>query len=83
MRRAVAVRELEEGAAGAERERAFAPGELLPIADSPETIHIAVIGGAGKHSAWMPSWGRTTRPVTVPLTTREGRPIARVQELRS
>ena len=40
---------------------------LLPIADSPECIHILVAGGPGKHSCWMPTFGGMTRPVTVGL----------------
>ena len=43
------------------------PGSLLPIADGPEQIHILVAGGPGKHSAWMPTFGGMTRPVTAPL----------------
>ena len=35
------------------------------IADRPEDIHILVAGGPGKHSAWMPTFGGMTRPVTV------------------
>lgn len=40
----------------------------LPIADEPNCIHILVAGGPGKHSAWMPTFGGMTRPVTVPLS---------------
>ena len=39
----------------------------LPISDRAEEIHIIVAGGPGKHSAWMPSFGGMTRPITVPL----------------
>ncbi|MFN0094423.1 MAG: hypothetical protein ACKVVT_06555 [Dehalococcoidia bacterium] len=40
---------------------------LLPMADGPESIHILVAGGPGKHSCWMPTFGGMTRPVTVGL----------------
>jgi hypothetical protein len=40
---------------------------LLPITDAPEHIHVLVAGGPGKHSAWMPTFGAMTRPVTVAL----------------
>ena len=40
---------------------------LLPITDRPDEIHIIVAGGPGKHSAWMPTFGGMTRPVTVPF----------------
>lgn len=39
--------------------------EALRIADVPGEIHIVVLGGPGKHSSWMPSFGGMTRPVTV------------------
>jgi hypothetical protein len=39
----------------------------LAIADGPDQIHIIVAGGPGKHSAWMPTFGAMTRPVTVPV----------------
>lgn len=38
--------------------------ELLPMTESPDNIHLVVIGGAGKHSSIVPSWGMT-RSVTV------------------
>ena len=43
---------------------------MLPIAEAPEDIQVVVAGGAGKHSAWFPSWGRLSRPVTVPIAAR-------------
>ena len=43
---------------------------MLPIAEEPEGIQIVVAGGAGKHSAWFPSWGRLSRPVSVPIAAR-------------
>lgn len=58
---------------GMVRERIEADGNatveaaLLPIADNPAEIHVIVAGGPGKHSAWMPTFGGMTRPVTVPL----------------
>ncbi|HJN93650.1 MAG TPA: hypothetical protein QGF05_13125 [Dehalococcoidia bacterium] len=39
----------------------------LPLAFSPESIHIIIAGGPGKHSSWMPSFGGMTQPITVPL----------------
>jgi len=40
------------------------PGTMLPIVESPDAISIIVVGGAGKHSSWQPTFGRQTRPVT-------------------
>jgi hypothetical protein len=31
----------------------------LPLAPGPEDIHIAVAGGPGKHSSWLPTFGQT------------------------
>jgi hypothetical protein len=49
----------------------MAPGgqdeAMLAITDAPEHIHVIVAGGPGKHSAWMPTFGAMTRPVTVAL----------------
>ncbi len=38
---------------------------MVPIVESPDDINIIVVGGAGKHSSWQPTFGPTTRPVTV------------------
>jgi hypothetical protein len=45
----------------------FPEGELkgpIPVARSPEDIILLVVGGAGKHSCWIPTFGGTTRSVT-------------------
>ncbi|GAA4933737.1 hypothetical protein EV188_102623 [Actinomycetospora succinea] len=34
-------------------------GDAYTVSDDPENLHIAVAGGAGKHSAWIPSFGGT------------------------
>ena len=36
--------------------------ELVPVARRAEDITIIVVGGAGRHSAYLPGWG--TRSVT-------------------
>ena len=83
LRRAIAVRDIPEGAEGPEQIEDFAPDALLPIADGPQSIHIFVAGGAGKHSSWMPSWGRTTLAVTRAIADRQGAAVASVEELRA
>jgi hypothetical protein len=35
-------------------------GDWFAIGRSPDDIHITVAGGAGKHSAFIPSFGGTT-----------------------
>ena len=54
----------------------------VPIADGPDQIHILVAGGPGKHSAWMPGFERNAQPVSVALTTHDGRPLRSIEELR-
>jgi hypothetical protein len=58
---------------GAFASRAWAPwmasvgdGDLLPMTASPEHIRTVVVGGPGKHSSVVPSWGMT-RSVTLPV----------------
>ena len=43
---------------------ADAPDTMVPIVRAPDDISIIVVGGAGKHSCWQPTFGPTTRPVT-------------------
>jgi hypothetical protein len=47
-------------------------GTMLPIVESPDAITIVVVGGAGKHSSWQPTFGRQTRPVTRLIPRRNG-----------
>ena len=45
------------------------PEADIRIADCPEDIMLVVIGGAGIKSAYVPTWGGTTRAVTRPIET--------------
>jgi len=45
---------------------ALADDDLVPITAHPDDIRVVVVGGAGKHSCVVPSWGMT-RSVTVPV----------------
>ena len=45
----------------------FPRDAMAPIADDPESIHVIVAGGPGKHSSWFPTFGGMTRPVTVAI----------------
>jgi hypothetical protein len=40
--------------------------QLLPMTGHPDNIQVLVVGGAGKHSMIVPSWGMTTS-VTLPV----------------
>jgi hypothetical protein len=53
----------------------------VPMVQRPEDILIAVIGGAGKHSAVIPTFG-ATQAVTRALTTRAGKHAKSVADFR-
>jgi hypothetical protein len=53
----------------------------IPVVQRAEDIIIAVIGGAGKHSAFIPTFG-ATRAVTRALRTGEGRLATSVNDFR-
>jgi hypothetical protein len=40
------------------------PDGPVPMVGSPEDLTIIVVGGPGKHSSWVPTFGGTTRSVT-------------------
>jgi hypothetical protein len=48
---------------------------------SPDNAHVIVLGGAGKHSAYIPTFG-PTQPVTRPLKCRDGQFARSVQDFR-
>ena len=54
---------------------------LVPMVRRPEALMIVVIGGAGKHSAVIPTFG-ATRAVTRALTTSGGQPAKSVEDFR-
>ena len=51
------------------------PDSRIPIVESPDRIHLFVIGGhAGRFSAFIPGWGHMSTPVLQP--TVEARPVS-------
>jgi hypothetical protein len=42
-------------------------GKKVLVVDAPEQFVIVVAGGSGRHSAWLPSFGKSTSSVTVSL----------------
>ena len=48
---------------------------------SPDQLLVIVLGGAGKHSAWIPSFG-PTRAVTQVLRLADGTPAASLEDFR-
>jgi hypothetical protein len=57
-------------------------GATVPLVKRAEDIMIVVIGGAGKHSAFIPTFG-TTRAVTKALRRRDGQFARSLSELRA
>ena len=43
-----------------------AADDLLPMTGHPDNIRVFVVGGPGKHSLLIPSWGMT-KSVTLPV----------------
>ena len=54
---------------------------LVPVMKSQDNAYVFVIGGAGKHSAYVPTFG-ATHPVTLPLKTHDGKLAKSVEEFR-
>ena len=52
------------------RGAADASDTMLPIVRSADDISVIVVGGAGKHSSWQPTFGDGTRPVRRPVVVR-------------
>jgi hypothetical protein len=57
------------------------PEALVPMVQRAEDIIIAVIGGAGKHSAYIPTFG-ATKAVTRALKRKDGQLAKSVEEFR-
>jgi len=57
------------------------PDDVVYAVQRPEDLLIAVIGGAGKHSAYVPTFGATL-PVTRALKTADGRLAKSVEDFR-
>ncbi len=60
----------------------FPDDAYVPIIKTPEDLLIIVVGGFGRHSCWLPTFGDTTRAVTRAVTWADGTPIASMRELR-
>ncbi|MEM1372184.1 MAG: hypothetical protein AAGG72_08175 [Pseudomonadota bacterium] len=51
------------------------PDSWIPIVETPERIHLFVIGGdAGRFSAFIPGWGHMSTPVLRPVDANTQRP---------
>lgn len=63
------------------KDRSWEADSPVPVVQRPEDLIVVVIGGAGKHSAYIPTFG-ATKSVTVPVTLRDGTPAASVNDFR-
>jgi hypothetical protein len=50
----------------------------IPLTRTPEDINVVVVGGAGKHSMWVPTWFRS---VTRPIIDASGEPVRSIEDL--
>jgi len=62
------------GMAGMFEDR-FPAAERVPIIKQPEDLLVIVVGGFGRHSCWLPTFGDTTRAVTRVVVNRRGAPL--------
>jgi hypothetical protein len=54
----------------------------LPMFRSPEDLMIIVVGAAGRHSCWMPTFGSMTQSVTRAISLEDGTPARTVDDFR-
>jgi hypothetical protein len=57
------------------------PDCLIPLMKSVDNLYVIVLGGPGKHSAYLPTFG-ATHPVTRPLKLADGRFAHSVEEFK-
>ncbi|MFH1485686.1 MAG: hypothetical protein ABIH46_06420 [Chloroflexota bacterium] len=55
---------------------------LITITDRWEDIMVVVVGAAGVHNVFMPTFGDPTLPVTKPITLKDGTPVSSVEQFR-
>jgi len=59
------------------------PGEAgIPLIRKPEHLMVIVVGGPGRHSCWMPTFGAMTRSVTRAIALKDGTLAQSIQEFR-
>jgi hypothetical protein len=62
-------------------EEAFEKKGRIPLVDRWEEVQVAVAGGAGKHSAFIPTFG-ATKPVTKAVIRKDGQPVRSIKEFK-
>ena len=63
-------------------EEFFKRRERLPVVDRWQDIQVAVAGGAGKHSVFIPTFG-STQSITKAIALKDGRPARSIKEFVS
>lgn len=58
----------------------FPDADMKPIVKAPEDLLIVVVGGFGRHSCWLPTFGDTTRAVTRIIARANGAGFPRARE---
>jgi len=58
----------------------FPDADMKPIVKAPEDLLIVVVGGFGRHSCWLPTFGDTTRAVTRFIAHADGAGFPRARE---
>jgi len=59
----------------------FEKGGSLPLVDRWQDLHVVVAGGAGKHSAFIPTFG-TVKSITKCIALKDGQPVRSVKEFK-
>ena len=72
---------LRGGMAGMFEDR-FPDDADVPIIKTAGDLLIIVVGGFGRHSCWLPTFGDSTRAVTRAIARADGTPIQSIAELR-
>lgn len=60
----------------------FADHDPVPIIAHPDDLIVVVIGGFGRHSSWLPTFGGSTTAITRPIADAAGNPVRSVMDLR-
>ena len=65
-----------------QRRAVDSPDTLLPIVKFPADLSVIVVGGAGKHSCWQPTFGDQTGPARRPIARKDGTPVRSITDLQ-
>jgi hypothetical protein len=60
----------------------FAAEQAVPMFRKPEDLMILVVGAAGRHSCWMPTFGAMTKSITRAITLADGTPARTIDQFR-